>query len=220
MIKINQLSKSYFDRELFADVIFQVNAGDRLGLVGRNGHGKSTLFKLILGQEEPDSGEITIPRNYRIGHLEQHLHFTQPTILEEAALGLPEEESHSIYKAEAILFGLGFSHADLEKAPHVFSGGFQLRINLAKLLLSDPNLLLLDEPTNYLDITSVRWIARFLANFKGELILISHDRDFMDSVTTHTAVIHRQKIRKFEGGTAKAYDQIVQIGRASCRERV
>jgi len=209
VIKINQLSKSYFARELFTDVVLQMNAGERLGLVGRNGHGKTTLFKLILGQEESDSGEITIPRNYRIGHLEQHLHFTQPTILEEAALGLPAEDSHSIYKAEAILFGLGFSDAVLETPPHEFSGGFQIRINLAKLLLSDPNLLLLDEPTNYLDITSVRWVARFLANFKGELILISHDRDFMDSVTTHTAVIHRQKIRKFEGGTAKAYDQIV-----------
>ena len=209
MIKINQLSKSYFSRELFTDVSFQMNAGDRLGLVGRNGHGKSTLFKLILGQEEPDSGEIIIPRNYRIGHLEQHLDFTQPTILEEAALGLPEEEFHSIYKAEAILFGLGFAQGDLAKAPREFSGGFQIRINLAKLLLSEPNLLLLDEPTNYLDITSVRWVARFLANFNGELILISHDRDFMDSVTTHTAVIHRQKVRKFEGGTAKAYAQIV-----------
>ena len=209
MIKINQLSKSYFARELFADVSFQMNAGERLGLVGRNGHGKTTLFRLILGQEEPDSGEITIPRNYRIGHLEQHLHFTRPTILEEAVLGLPEEESHSIYKAEAILFGLGFSQADLGNAPRKFSGGFQIRINLAKLLLSEPNLLLLDEPTNYLDITSVRWITRFLSNFKGELILISHDRDFMDRVTTHTAVIHRQKVRKFEGGTAKAYAQIV-----------
>lgn len=209
MIKINQLSKSYFARELFTDVSFQMNAGERLGLVGRNGHGKTTLFRLILGQEEPDSGEITIPRNYRIGHLEQHLHFTQPTVLEEAALGLPEEESHSIYKAEAILFGLGFSREDLERAPREFSGGFQIRINLAKLLLSEPNLLLLDEPTNYLDITSVRWITRFLSSFKGELILISHDRDFMDHVTTHTAVIHRQKIRKFEGGTAKAYGQIL-----------
>jgi ATP-binding cassette, subfamily F, member 3 len=209
VIKVNQLSKSYFARELFTDVTFQLNAGDRLGLVGRNGHGKSTFFKLILGEEEPDSGTITIPRNYRIGHLEQHLHFTQSTILAEAALGLPEDESHSIYKAEAILSGLGFSHADLEKAPREFSGGFQIRINLAKLLLCAANLLLLDEPTNYLDITSVRWIARFLANFKGELILISHDRGFMDSVTTHTAVIHRQKIRKFEGGTAKAYAQIV-----------
>jgi len=209
VIKINQLSKSYFARELFADVSLQMNAGERLGLVGRNGHGKTTLFRLILGQEEPDSGEITIPRNYRIGHLEQHLHFIRPTILEEAALGLPEEESHSIYKVEAILFGLGFSQVDLGKAPREFSGGFQIRINLAKLLLSEPNLLLLDEPTNYLDITSVRWVTRFLSNFKGELILISHDRDFMDSVTTHTAVIHRQKVRKFEGGTAKAYAQIV-----------
>ena len=209
MIKINQLSKSYFGRNLFADVTLQMNAGERLGLVGRNGHGKTTLFRLILGQEEADSGEIAIPRNYRIGHLEQHLHFTQPTILQEAALGLPEEELHSIYKAEAILFGLGFSHGDLERAPHEFSGGFQIRINLAKLLLSEPNLLLLDEPTNYLDITSVRWIARFLADFRGELILISHDRDFMDRVTTHTAVIYRQKVRKFEGGTAKAYAQIL-----------
>jgi len=209
VIKINQLSKSYFARELFTDVTFQMNAGERMGLVGRNGHGKSTLFKLILGQEEADSGEITIPRNYRIGHLEQHLHFTQPTILAEAALGLPEEESHSLYKAEAILFGLGFSAIDLGKAPREFSGGFQIRINLAKLLLADPNLLLLDEPTNYLDITSVRWIAGYLTHFNGEVILISHDRDFMDSVTTHTAVIDRGRIRKFAGGTAKAYGQIV-----------
>src|SRR5207244_11053715 len=133
-------------------------------------------------------------------HLEQHLHFTQPTILKEGALGLPEEESHSIYKAEAILFGLGFSHADLERAPREFSGGFQIRINLAKLLLSEPNLLLLDEPTNYLDITSVRWIARFPPNFKGELILIPHDRGFMDIVKTHPAVIYSQKIRKLDAG--------------------
>jgi ATP-binding cassette, subfamily F, member 3 len=209
VISINQLSKSYFGRELFADVSFQMNVGERLGLVGRNGHGKTTLFRLILGQEEPDSGEITIPRNYRIGHLEQHLHFSQPTILEEAALGLPEEEPHSVYKAEAILFGLGFSRDDVGKAPRRLSRGFQIRINLAKLLLSEPNLLLLDEPTNYLDITSVRWVTRFLSDFKGELILISHDRGFMDRVTTHTAVIHRQKVRKFEGNTAKAYAQIV-----------
>jgi ATP-binding cassette subfamily F protein 3 len=125
VIKINQISKSYFTRELFTDVTFQMNAGDRLGLVGRNGHGKSTLFKLILGEEELDSGDITIPRNYRIGYLEQHLHFTQPTILDEAALGLPEEEAHSIYKAEAILFGLGFSQADLEKAPGEFPAAFK-----------------------------------------------------------------------------------------------
>ncbi len=209
VIKISRLSKSYFGRELFSDVNLQMNAGERLGLVGRNGHGKTTLLRLILGQEEPDAGEITVPRNYRIGHLEQHLHFSRPTILEEAALGLAAEESHSLYKAEAILSGLGFSETDFSRAPREFSGGFQIRINLAKLLLSEPNLLLLDEPTNYLDITSVRWMARFLTNFKGELILISHDRDFMDRVATHTAVIHRRRIRKFAGATAKAYEQIL-----------
>ena len=108
------------------------NAGERLGLVGRNGHGKSTLFKLILGEEEADSGEIVIPRNYRIGHLEQHLHFTQPTILDEAALGLPEEETHSIYKAEAILFGLGFS-------------GARTTIARGQVILDEGQLLHLDE---------------------------------------------------------------------------
>src|SRR5215813_15547817 len=112
VIKVNRLSKSFFGRELFANVSFQMNAGERLGLVGRNGYGKTTLFRLILGQEEADGGEIVIPRNYRIGHLEQHLNFTRPAILEEAVLGLREEESHSIYKAEAILFGLGFSRGD------------------------------------------------------------------------------------------------------------
>src|SRR5688500_14097020 len=122
MIKINQLSKSYFARELFTDVSLQMNAGDRLGLVGRNGHGKSTLFKLILGQEESDSGEITIPRNYRIGHLEQHLHFTEPTILAESALGLPEAESQSVDKAEASWFGLGFSAAVVDRRPYDVHG--------------------------------------------------------------------------------------------------
>lgn len=211
VIKVQGLSKSYFDRELFADVNLHMNGGERLGLVGRNGHGKSTFFKLILGEEEADGGDIIVPRNYRIGHLQQHLHFTEPTILAEAALGLPHEEAHLLYKAEAILSGLGFARSDFDKAPSQFSGGYQIRINLAKLLLSEPNLLLLDEPTNYLDITSVRWIARFLRNFPGELILISHDRNFMDGVATHTAVIHRQKIRKFEGGTAKAYAQVLQV---------
>ena len=130
--------------------------------------------------------------------------------MDEAALGLPEEEAHSIYKAEAILFGLGiFPGRSGKSAAASFPAAFKFASTWPNSYFPIPILLLLDEPTNYLDITSVRWIARFLANFKGELILISHDRDFMDSVTTHTAVIHRQKIRKFEGGTAKAYAQIV-----------
>lgn len=181
---------------------------ERIGLVGRNGHGKSTLFRMILGEEDIDSGNISIPRNYRLGHLAQHLHFTQNTILEEACLGLPEGEEYNHYKAERILFGLGFMEADMSRPPASFSGGFQIRLNLAKVLVSEPNLLLLDEPTNYLDILSIRWITKFLRSWKNELIIISHDRDFMDSVTTHTAAIHRHKIVKLSGGTEKLYAQI------------
>ena len=210
MLRIQNLNKSYGSQILFEEASLQMSSGERLGLVGRNGHGKSTLFRMILGTEHPDSGSITLPRNYRIGHLAQHLHFTRPTVLEEGCLGLPEEEEHDHYKVERILFGLGFTEEDMGRPPSVFSGGFQIRLNLAKVLVSNPNLLLLDEPTNYLDILSVRWITGFLRGWRNELILITHDREFMDSVTTHTAAIHRHKIRKIQGKTEKIYTQIAQ----------
>ncbi len=210
MISIQNLHKSYGGQGLFEGASLQMGRGERLGLVGRNGHGKSTLFRMILGEEEPDEGAITFPRNYRIGHLAQHLNFTRPTILEEGSLGLPPGEEDDHYKVERILFGLGFGDADMDRSPREFSGGFQVRLNLAKVLVSRPNLLLLDEPTNYLDIVSIRWIIGFLNDWEDEMILISHDRDFMDQVTTHTAAIHRQKIRKVAGSTSKLYEQIHQ----------
>ncbi len=210
MIRINNLSKCYGKQTLFENINFQMIAGEHLGLVGRNGHGKSTLFKIILGEEEADEGNITYPKNYKIGHLAQHLNFTEKTILEEGCLGLPEDEKDYQYKVEMILFGLGFSKSDMERAPSEFSGGYQIRLNLTKLLVSNPNLLLLDEPTNYLDIVSIRWITDFLRDWENEFILISHDRDFMDSVTNHTAAIHRYKLRKVKGGTEKLYSQILQ----------
>ncbi len=208
MLQVSGLTKTYGDRCLMEEVTFSLVRGERLGLIGRNGSGKSTLFRLILGAESPDEGEILSPKGYRVGHLAQHLEFTQHTILEESCLGLPPEERDQEYKAEIILAGLGFTEADMHLPPSHFSGGFQIRLNLAKLLLSEPNLLLLDEPTNYLDILSVRWLTNFLRNWKGELILISHDRLFMDSVTTHTMLIHRGKVRKISGGTAKLYAQV------------
>ena len=210
MLSVQNLNKTYGAQILFDEAFLQMTPGERLGLVGRNGHGKSTLFQMILGKEDADSGTISLPRNYRIGHLAQHLHFTQDTVLKEACLGLPEGEEWDHYKAERILFGLGFGEEDMGKAPATFSGGFQIRLNLAKVLVSNPNLLLLDEPTNYLDILSIRWITKFLRGWKNELIIISHDRDFMDSVTTHTAAIHRHKIIKLSGGSEKLYAQIAQ----------
>ena len=210
MLRIQDLCKSYGGQVLFDKASLQLTPGERLGLMGRNGHGKSTLFRLILGEEQEDSGIISKPKHYRMGHLAQHLHFTQPTILEEGCLGLRPEEEHDHYKVERILFGLGFTEADLQKAPAEFSGGFQIRLNLAKVLVSNPNLLLLDEPTNYLDIVSIRWIIQFLRSWENELIIISHDREFMDAVTTHTALIHRQKIRRIQGNSRALYTLVAQ----------
>ena len=208
MIQLTNISKSFGKQELFTNLDFRLNSGNRVGLVGRNGSGKSTLFKLILGEEFADDGEVLIPKNYKIGALKQHLEFSEKTLVDETALALAEDDKFSIYKVEKILFGLGFVQDDLEKDPLSFSGGYQIRINLAKLLLTEPNLLLLDEPTNYLDIVSLRWLRAFLKSFDGEVILITHDRDFMDSISTHTMGIVRKSLSIIPGNTHKFYDQL------------
>ena len=209
MIELINISKSYPTSELYSELNLRLNSGDKVGLVGRNGTGKSTLFKLILGEEHQDTGEIKFPKAYKIGALKQYFDFSEKTLINETALALSEDEKYDIYKAEKILFGLGFSEEDLEKDPKSFSGGFQIRINLAKLLLTEPNMLLLDEPTNYLDILSIRWLKAFLKSFQGEVILITHDRDFMDSVCTHTLGIVRKRAFLIQGGTKKFHDQIL-----------
>ncbi|NVJ52534.1 MAG: ABC-F family ATP-binding cassette domain-containing protein [Campylobacteraceae bacterium] len=208
MIQLKNLSKHFGEKTLFTDSNLILGQGQRVGLVGRNGTGKSTLFKLILGEEQADDGEILIPKNYKIGALKQHLEFSEKTLVDETALALAEDDKYSIYKVEKILFGLGFSHEDLQKDPLSFSGGYQIRINLAKLLITEPNLLLLDEPTNYLDILSLRWLKNFLKSFDGEVIIITHDRDFMDTVCTHTMGIVRQSLFMLEGNTHKFYAQL------------
>ena len=208
MIQLINISKNFASQELFSDLNFKLNQGNRVGLVGRNGSGKSTLFKIILGEELPDTGEVIIPKGYKIGALKQHLEFSQASLREEAALALEDDMKYDIYRVEKILFGLGFTSDDLEKDPLSFSGGYQIRINLAKLLVTEPNLLLLDEPTNYLDILSLRWLKSFLRAFEGEVILITHDRDFMDSVTTHTMGIIRKSLTLISGDTHKFYEQL------------
>lgn len=208
MIQVDNLGMEY-DTPLFTKACFSLQKGEKCGLVGRNGSGKSTLFRIMSKKETPYGGAISIQKNYKIGMLDQHIHFTKGSILEEAALGLPQGEEDCLYKAETILFGLGFNEEDLDRPIDAFSGGYQLRLHLAKVLISEPDCLLLDEPTNYLDIVSIRWFTRFLQNWKGEFILISHDREFMDSVTTHTMGIHRQKIKKFKGDTVVFYEKIL-----------
>ena len=210
MISIENLSKGYGGQVLFDRASFQIGSRERVGLVGRNGHGKTTLLRLITGAEAADDGSVTIPKNYRIGYVQQHLTFSRPTVLEEGMTGLVEAEKDHSWKVEKILVGLGFSEADMGRAPEEFSGGYQVRLNLAKVLVSEPDLLLLDEPTNYLDITSIRWIIRFLNAWPRELLLITHDRGFMDQTVTHVVGIHRQKVRKVSGSTEKYYSQLAQ----------
>lgn len=210
MISVENLSKSYGAQSLFDGVSFKLNHRERIGLVGRNGHGKTTLFKIVTGEERADSGAVIIPKQYRIGHVEQHLDFTEDSVLKEGMRGLPEHDREHHWKVEKILAGLGFTKSDMDRRPDEFSGGFQVRLNLAKVLVSDPDMLLLDEPTNFLDITSIRWLERFLVSWPRELILITHDRGFMDKTVTHVVGIHRKKARKIQGDTGKYYAQIAQ----------
>ncbi len=210
MIQVVGLEKGFATQVLFQDVTFTLGKGERVGLVGRNGTGKTTLFKILLGEEFPDKGEVIFPKNYLIGTLKQHLIFTKPTILEECMTALRgENAAFEQYKVEKMLLGLGFKTSDFNRPPSDFSGGYQIRLNLAKVLIAEPDCLLLDEPTNYLDIVSMRWLSKFLREFKGEMILITHDRGFMDEVTTHTMGIWRQKLVKIPGGSSKYFEQII-----------
>jgi len=210
MIQVDGLTLAYHGDPLFEDASFSIQPKERCALVGRNGAGKSSIFRLLTAKETPDKGTIAKRKNYTIGMLDQHIVFTRPTLIEEAALGLRPEEKDCIYKAETILFGLGFSEKDLDRNPQEFSGGYQLRLHLAKVLVGEPNCLLLDEPTNYLDIVSIRWFTKFLQDWEDEFVIISHDREFLDSVSTHTMGIHRQKVSKVKGGTIHFFEQLMQ----------
>ncbi|MCX8123158.1 MAG: ATP-binding cassette domain-containing protein [Spirochaetes bacterium] len=208
MITVQKLAKRFGNTLLFEDVTFTIGHKEKVGLVGRNGLGKTTLLKIIAGIEQPDEGSITIPRHYTIGYMSQQLHFTKDIVRDEALSLLPESEQHEYWRAEKILSGLGFDNTDMLKKVSQLSGGYQVRLQLAKTLILNPDMLLLDEPTNYLDITSIRWLARFLQNWRGELLFITHDRAFMDSIVTHTLGIHRNRIKKIKGNTQQFYEQI------------
>lgn len=220
MISVLNLCKKYYSQTIFDDVSFNISSRERVGVVGRNGHGKTTLFKIITGQEQVDDGAIAIPKDYKIGYLRQEISFSKPTILEEGCCGLPDHQKSEEWKVEKVLSGLGFSSNDFQRSPDEFSGGFQVRLNLAKVLVSDPNLLLLDEPTNFLDIISIRWLIKFLNCWQSELFIISHDRNFMDSVCTHILGIYRSKIKKISGSTQKYYDQIAKEEEVYEKERL
>ena len=205
MLKLDKITKSFNGKEVFSDISFILNDNEKVGLIGRNGCGKSTLLKIINNDIEADSGDIVLSRNYIIGYLRQYINFTEKTILDEAMLSLPEHKKDNFWEVEQILQNVGFTMEDMKKSPDAFSGGWQIRLNLAKLLIGEPDLLLLDEPTNYLDIISIRWLKDFLKNWKGAVLVVSHDRQFLNDIITHTLIIHRGKSKKISGNIEDMY---------------
>lgn len=208
MIRITDLNKSYGSQVLFQDVNLRLEENEKIGLIGRNGSGKSTFLNMLLDRDDDQNGALSIPKTLTISSLEQHLDFEHDTLLGQVCSALPAGSEHDDWKAKSLLMGLGFTESGFSKHPSSFSSGFQIRIRLAEALVAEPHLLLLDEPTNYLDILSLRWLSRFLKNWKGSFVLVTHDRHFMNEVVTHTIGIHRGKMRKMKGGPQKLIDQI------------
>ncbi|MGV3516072.1 ABC-F family ATP-binding cassette domain-containing protein, partial [Luteitalea sp.] len=236
MITFSKISKQYGRQVLFVDASFQLNPGERVGLVGPNGAGKSTLFRMITGEETADEGEIAVPKRLTVGYFRQDVEeMSGRSVLDEAiagsgrvgalhhelealqhAMGDPdqaddmdrilerfgevqEEYDHlGGYALEAqardVLEGLGFESAQIDGDVGALSGGWKMRVAMARVLLGKPDVLLLDEPTNHLDIESILWLERFLKSLSGALLMTSHDREFMNRVVTKIAEIDSGEI--------------------------
>ena len=215
MLTIANLSKSYGPRTLFAEVSLNIARTDRLGLVGANGAGKSTLFNIILGKDQPDEGLIEWERGANFGFLPQEsAPVGDETILQIATSGgklEPENDDdwdidYTLEpRAKKILAGLGFRESDHEKLAKTFSGGWVMRAHLARLLVSEPTLLLLDEPTNHLDLEALLWFQDYLTRYPGGLVVISHDRAFLNALCTGTIELRAQRLHCYNGN----YDDFI-----------
>ena len=187
MVSINNVTVSFGGTPLLDGISFHITDGEKIGLVGKNGAGKSTIMKLIVGLEKPDSGRIEMPREQTIGYLPQIMeHHKGKSVLDEVRDSCPEAGPG---EAEKILVGLGFLQEELSRPTETFSQGWNMRIELARILLSKPSLLLLDEPTNHLDIESIEWFEDYLKAYKGAVLVVSHDRRFLDNVTSRTVEV-------------------------------
>ncbi|MBN2738603.1 MAG: ABC-F family ATP-binding cassette domain-containing protein [Spirochaetales bacterium] len=241
-VQLNSIALSFGERVIFDAVNFHLDRGDRVALTGANGSGKSSLMKIIAGEAEPDSGQVSPAKNTRISYLPQSgVTFSGQNLWEEVELAYREfqpmieklrdlesklsrisegscetgelleeyryyqdsiADSHYYDRKEAmeiVLQGLGFLHEDFHKPINTFSGGWQMRIALAKVLLERPDILLLDEPTNYLDIEARAWLADYLNQFKGGFLLVSHDRYFLDNTVNRIAEVYGRKLTIYKG---------------------
>ena len=199
MLQIESVHKQFSTKVLFDNASAHLRPHTRVGLVGPNGTGKTTLFKMILGEESPDEGTIRKRPRLRIGYLPQELE----TITGKTALDAAHRDEFPEHEAKRILSGLGFSEADFARPVDKLSGGYRMRVALAHLLLSNPDVLMLDEPTNHLDKPTQRWFEEFLLNSKLTLLVISHDTAFLDRIATHIWEIRDRTIQEFRGNYTK-----------------
>jgi len=207
VLTVQNLHKAFGQQVIFDGVSLQLNAGDRYALMGPNGAGKSTLFKILRGVDLPDDGTITFPRGVRIGYLPQETaDIGDGTVLQETLSGEGESESlpeKRAAEAKKILMGLGFRVTDFDRSASAMSGGWRMRIAIARLLLQEPDLLLLDEPTNHLDLASLLWFQDFLQHSKSSILLISHDRSFVNAIAHGIWDLRDHKIFKYLGDYEK-----------------
>jgi ATP-binding cassette, subfamily F, member 3 len=213
MLTISDVNKAYGPQTLFEDVSLQINRTDRVGLIGPNGAGKSTLFSLILGAEEPDKGTVTRERNVVVGHLPQECAPAgDGTVLEMALSAVHEHHQDSggfqlEAKAKRILSGLSFREKDFARPLREMSGGWVMRAHLARLLVQEPDILMLDEPTNHLDLESLQWFQAYLQDYTGAILMISHDRSFLNALATHTVEIRQRKLVRYRGNYDACLEQ-------------
>ena len=232
MLTVSSVSKSFGGRTLFEDASLQVNRGDRIGLVGPNGAGKSTLFSLLLGDATPDEGRVSLERSAKVGFLPQEsAPAGDETVLELACAVSPEmakamrtmkttpDDSHEHHdalatfdelggwqlepKAKRILAGLAFRESDFDREARKLSGGWIMRAHLARLLVMEPDLLLLDEPTNHLDLESLVWFQEYLKAYPGAILMISHDREFLNQLVSGIVEIAHRRLHRYRGNWDK-----------------
>ncbi|MEK7699641.1 MAG: ABC-F family ATP-binding cassette domain-containing protein, partial [Planctomycetota bacterium] len=267
MIRLNSICLSFGSDVIFDDISLHIRINDRIGLIGKNGTGKSTLFKLLCKLTEPNSGSIISAKDTNVGYLPQEgFVFKNKTVFEEARSAFEDiinlkrqidtihvrledpsldEEEHQLFldnyahlqhqlevvngsKVDAetskVLKGMGFKDSDFTKAIGELSGGWQMRVALSRLLLQEPNLLLLDEPTNHLDIDSILWLESYLKEFKGGLILISHDKAFLDRNVSKIWELERGNITEYSGNyslyeTEKENRKELQVARYTNQQK-